>query len=74
MLKYDLDGNFLYSFGMFGGSETPGGMWGVHGIAVDQEGNLYLSDVDRGGAQKYVPKQGARQELIVGKPTYSAWE
>ena len=74
MLKYDLDGNFLYSFGMFGGSDIPGGMWGVHGIAVDQEGNLYLSDVSRGGAQKYVPKQGARQELLVGKPIYSAWE
>jgi sugar lactone lactonase YvrE len=74
MLKYDLDGNFLYSFGTFGGPEFAGGMWGVHGIAVDQEGNLYLSDVDRGGAQKYVPKPGARQEMLVGKPVYSAWE
>ncbi|HEX9875547.1 MAG TPA: hypothetical protein VGC50_02710 [Gammaproteobacteria bacterium] len=72
MLKYDLDGNFLYSFGTFG--IQPGGMWGVHGIAVDQEGNLYLSDVDRGGAQKYVPKEGARPEMLVGKPIYSAWE
>jgi sugar lactone lactonase YvrE len=72
MLKYDLDGNFLYSFGTFG--IQPGGMWGVHGIAVDQEGNLYLSDVDRGGAQKYVPKEGARPEMLVGTPIYSAWE
>ena len=51
MLKYDLDGNFMYSWGTWG--DFPGGMWGVHGFSVDQEGNVYVAEVDNGGAQKY---------------------
>ena len=38
MLKYDLDGNFQYSWGTWG--DFPGGIWGVHGLSVDQEGQL----------------------------------
>jgi DNA-binding beta-propeller fold protein YncE len=72
MLKYDREGNFLYSFGSFGVS--PGGFFGVHGIAVDQEGSLYVAEVGNGGAQKYTPKEGANPELLLGTPTYSAWE
>ena len=72
MLKYDLDGHFLYSFGTFG--DFPGGFWGVHGIAVDQEGNLYVAEVDNGGAQKFVPKANADPDHLIGKPIYSAWE
>jgi len=72
MLKYDLDGTFLYSFGTFG--NFPGGFWGVHGIAVDQEGNLYVAEVDNGGAQKFVPKEGANPDYLIGTPVYSAWE
>ena len=72
MLKYDLDGTFLYSFGTFG--NFPGGFWGVHGIAVDQEGNLYVAEVDNGGAQKFVPQEGANPDYLVGTPVYSAWE
>ena len=30
MLKYDLNGNFLYSWGTWG--DFPGGFWGVHGL------------------------------------------
>ena len=48
MLKYDLDGNFMYSWGTWG--DFPGGMWGVHGFSVDQEGNVYVAEVDNGGA------------------------
>ena len=33
MLKYELDGNFLYSWGTCG--DFPGGLRGVHGISVD---------------------------------------
>ena len=72
VLKYDLDGNFLYQFGTFG--NFPGGFWGVHGMAVDQEGNFYVSEVDNGGAQKFVPRPGANPDFLVGKPVYSAWE
>ena len=38
MLKYDLDGHLIYSWGAVG--EFPGKLWGVHGISIDQEGNL----------------------------------
>ena len=66
MLKYDLDGNFLYSWGTWG--DFPGGMWGVHGFSVDQEGNVYVAEVDNGGVQKYSPRKGANPAMLVGKP------
>jgi peptidylamidoglycolate lyase len=71
MLKYDLEGNFLYSWGTWG--DFPGGFWGVHGVAVDQEGNFYSAAVDSGGAQKFRPRKGANPAFLVGKPVYSAW-
>ena len=44
MLKYDLDGHLLYAWGTIG--DFPGTLWGVHGMATDQEGNLYVAEVD----------------------------
>jgi hypothetical protein len=72
LLKYDLDGHLLYAWGTFG--DFPGGFWGVHGLSVDQEGNLYLSDVDTGRATKYRPRAGANPAFLVSKPFYSAWQ
>jgi DNA-binding beta-propeller fold protein YncE len=72
ILKYDLDGNFMYSWGTWG--DFPGGMWGVHGMSVDQEGNFYVAEVDNGGAQKYRPRAGANPAMLVGKPIRSAWK
>jgi len=72
ILKYDLDGNFLYSWGTWG--DFPGGMWGVHGMSVDQEGNFYVAEVDNGGVQKFTPRPGANPDYLVGKPLYAAWE
>ena len=73
MLKYDLDGNFLYSWGSYG--DYPGGIAGVHGISVDQEGNLYLAQVDnKGGVQKFIPREGANPDFLIGRPVRSAWE
>ncbi|SVA73782.1 uncharacterized protein METZ01_LOCUS126636 [marine metagenome] len=72
ILKYDLNGNFLYAWGVWG--DFPGGMWGVHGMAVDQEGNFYIAEVDNGGAQKFTPRAGANPDFLVGKPVYSAWK
>jgi hypothetical protein len=72
MLKYDLDGNFLYSWGTWG--DFPGGMWGVHGLSTDQEGNFYVAEVDSGRAQKYRPRAGANPAFLVGKPVYAAWK
>ena len=72
ILKYDLNGNFMYSWGTWG--DFPGGMWGVHGMSVDQEGNFYVAEVDNGGAQKYKPRAGANPAFLVGKPVRSAWK
>ena len=71
MLKYDLDGKFLYSWGTWG--DFPGAFWGVHGMASDQEGNFYTAAVDTGGAQKFRPRPGANPAFLIGKPVYSAW-
>jgi len=72
ILKYDLEGNFMYSWGTWG--DFPGGMWGVHGMSVDQDGNFYVAEVDNGGAQKYRPRPGANPAMLVGKPLRVAWK
>ena len=72
MLKYDLNGHFLYSFGVWG--DFAGGFWGVHGFSVDQEGNFYVAEVDSGRAQKFKPRAGANPNYLVSKPIYSAWK
>jgi len=72
MLKYDLEGHFLYSFGTWG--DFPGGFWGVHGFSVDQEGNFYVAEVDNGRVQKFQPRPGVNSAFLVSKPVYSAWK
>ena len=71
-LKYDLEGHFLYSWGI--GGDMPGAFWGVHGFSVDQEGNFYVAEVDSGRVQKFKPRAGANPAFLVGKPVYSAWK
>ena len=72
ILKYDLDGNFLYSWGTFG--DFPGGIAGVHGMSVDEEGNVYLAQVDnKGGVQKFVPREGANPDYLISKPVLAGW-
>ena len=72
ILKYDLEGHFLYSWGSWG--DFPGGFWGVHDFSVDQQGNFYVSEVDKGGAQKFRPRPGANPAYLAGKPVRSAWQ
>ena len=72
MLKYDLDGHFLYAWGVWG--DFPGGFWGVHGFTVDQDGNFYVAEVDTGRVQKFRPRQGANPQQLVAKPVYAAWK
>jgi DNA-binding beta-propeller fold protein YncE len=72
MLKYDLNGHFMYSFGVWG--DFAGGFWGVHGFSVDQEGNFYVAEVDSGRAQKFRPRAAANPNYLVSKPIYSAWK
>lgn len=71
VVKYDLNGRYQYSWGSRG--EWPGSFWNVHGMSVDQEGNLYLAEVNNGRAQKFRPRAGANPALLVGTPVRSAW-
>lgn len=71
ILGYDLQGNFLYSWGSWG--EYPGGLWGVHGLSTDQDGNFYTASVNNGRVQKFVPREGANPEFLVGRPWPSVW-
>ena len=72
LMRYDRDGRLLYSWGGLG--NFPGSLWGVHGISVDQDQNLYLAAVGRSGVQKFTPRQGANPEYLVGRHVYSAWK
>jgi hypothetical protein len=71
LLKYDLNGRFLYSWGTWG--DFPGSFWGVHGLSVDQEGNVYTAAVDSGGAQKFRPRKGANPALLLGRQVNPGW-
>ena len=70
MIKYDLNGNYMYSWGTWG--NFPGGFWGVHGISVDSEGNVYVAEVDNSGAQKFRPRPGADPAHLIGRATRPA--
>lgn len=70
--KFDVEGHFLYSWGSEG--QWPGAMWNVHGMSVDQEGNLYIAEVNNGRAQKFVPREGANPALLAGLPLRVAWQ
>ena len=72
LLKYDQDGHLLYAWGTLGMS--PGMLWGVHGLHVDQDGNLYVAEVDAGRVQKFVPKKGANPAFLVAKPVVPVWQ
>jgi streptogramin lyase len=71
LLKYDQQGHLLYAWGTLG--MFPGALWGVHGMSVDQEGNLYVAEVDSGRVQKFRPKAGANPAFLVGKPVARVW-
>ena len=71
ILGYDLAGHFVYSWGSWG--EYPGGMWGVHGMSTDKEGNFYTASVNNGRIQKFRPRPGANPEFLVGKPWPGVW-
>jgi hypothetical protein len=66
MLGYDMNGNFVYSWGTFGTCE--GCIWGVHGFMADSNGNLWLSSVRDGRVQKFTPRQGANPAFLIAKP------
>jgi hypothetical protein len=57
LIKYDLNGRYQLNIG--GPGAFPGGFDGVHQIAVDQEGNLYVTEVSNDRSQKFVPVKEA---------------
>ena len=71
ILKYDLDGHYLYGWG--GPGPWPGQFAGPHGMSVDQDGNLYLAEVFNGRVVKFRPKPNADPAKVVGQELrYSA--
>jgi len=72
IMKFDMEGHFLYSWGTQG--DWPGAMWNVHGMSVDQEGNLYLAEVNNGRAEKFHPRAGANPAFVIGQPVRAAWK
>jgi len=72
LARFTPDGRLVYSWGSLGAH--PGALWGVHGMSVDQEQNLYLAAVGRSGVQKFAPRPGANPEYLVGRHVYSAWK
>jgi hypothetical protein len=38
------------------------------------DGNFYISEVDKGGIQKFKPRAGANPAYLVGKPLRVAWK
>lgn len=71
LVAWDSRGYLQYAWGSQG--SWPGAVDGVHGISVDQEGNLYLAELFHGRAMKYRPRKGADPAKLVGKPVYAAW-
>ena len=72
MIKYDLEGHQLYSWGVNG--EWPGAFWGVHGVSVDQENSFYVAEVNAGRFQKYRVKPGVNPAFVIGQPVRAAWK
>ena len=70
--KYNLDGEMLLTWGSRG--PAPGQLWGVHQMSVDQEGSLYTAGVLNARVQKFVPREGANPDYLVGKPAYPTWQ
>jgi sugar lactone lactonase YvrE len=71
MLKYELDGRLIYGWGTV--ADFAGTLWGVHGMSTDQEGNLYVAEVDAGRFQKFRPRPGANPATLISPPVYAAW-
>ncbi len=65
LLKFDLDGNHLYSWGAPG--PQAGRLNCSHGITTDQNGNLYTADCFAGRVQKFTPLPGADPAKLMGQ-------
>jgi len=66
LVKYDLNGHYMLDIGEPG--PLPGQFDGVHQIHVDQERNLYVTEVSNDRSQKFRPKPDADPNKLVGPP------
>ncbi len=71
LVKYDLNGRYVYDMG--GPGFLPGQFGGVHQIHVDEEGNLYVTEVWNGRSQKFRPKADADPAHLVA-PRVGDWQ
>jgi len=65
ILKFDQNGNHLYSWGAPG--TQAGRLNCSHGMTTDQDRNLYLADCFAGRLQKFTPIPGADPSKIAGQ-------
>jgi DNA-binding beta-propeller fold protein YncE len=74
ILKFDLAGNFLYSWGAPG--PEAGRLGCSHGMSTDQLGNLYIADCFGARLQKFEPVSGADQGKVAGQilRTWDTWK
>jgi DNA-binding beta-propeller fold protein YncE len=74
ILKFDLNGNYLYSWGAPGGQS--GRLGCSHGMTTDQLGNLYVADCFAGRVQKFEPIPGADPAKVAGQilRTWDTWK
>ena len=66
IMKFDLDGRLLYSWGTFG--RMPGFLWGPHQLNVDSAGNLYVANAQGNNVAKFRPRKNADPSKLVGPP------
>jgi hypothetical protein len=70
LVKYDLNGRYILDIG--GHGPQPGQFDGVHQIHVDQERNLYVSEVANDRSQMFRPKKDANPARVIG-PMVGGW-
>jgi sugar lactone lactonase YvrE len=64
--KFDLKGKLIASWGTQG--TFPGGLWNMHQLSVDSDGNLYIAEATGGRTQKFRPRPGADRSRLIGPP------
>ncbi len=65
LVKYDLNGRYILDIGEHG--VLPGQFDGVHQIEVDQEGNLYVTEIRNDRSQMFRPKPNADPAKLLGR-------
>jgi sugar lactone lactonase YvrE len=63
LVKYDLEGRYILDIG--GSGALPGKFDGVHQIEVDEEGSLYVTEVQNDRSQMFRPNPGADPARLV---------